>query len=65
MRSKTMRSDQGAGLTNRPGEDLPSASRPGLTRRHQPGEGSGRLAQRWLVLHLGLYLVVNGFFTVT
>jgi class 3 adenylate cyclase len=65
MRSKTMRSDQGAGLTNRPGEDLPSASRPGLTRRHQPGEGSGRLAQRWLVLHLGLYLMVNGFFTVT
>ena len=65
MRSKTVSRDQGAGPTNGPREVRRSASRPGLTRRHQPGEGRRRLAPRWLVLHLGLYLVVNGFFTVT
>jgi class 3 adenylate cyclase len=64
-RSKTVRADQGARPTNRPREVRRSASRPGLTGRHQAGEGRGRLAPRWLVLHVGLYLVVNGFFTVT
>ena len=64
-RSKTVRADQGARPTNRPREVRRSASRPGLTGRHQAGEGRGRLAPRWLVLHVGLYLVMNGFFTVT
>ena len=63
-RSRTVRSDQGAGPTNRPSEVLPSASRPRLTGRHRSGEGRGRLAPRWLLLHAGLYLVVSGFFTV-
>jgi Adenylate and Guanylate cyclase catalytic domain len=49
-----MRAAQGAGR----------ADRPGTRGRQPPGRQRARWRPRWLVLHAGAYLVVNGFFTV-
>jgi len=65
MPTKTVRLDQAVGTTTGSREVRQSSSRRRLTGRHRAGEGRRRLAPRWLLLHAGLYLVVNGFFTVT
>jgi hypothetical protein len=54
-----------AGTTNGPGELRESGGRPGPRGPHRAGRGRGGWRPRWLVLHAGAYLVINGFLTVT